>query len=296
MAAGMGSRYGSLKQIDPVGENGEVIIDYSVFDAKRAGFEKVIFVIKKEIEEQFHAVIGDRLSKFITVEYAFQDLNDLPQGFTVPEGRAKPWGTCHAVLSARNLTDSPFAVINADDYYGPHAFKLMYSFLSTHTAEGKYAMVGYNIENTLTENGTVSRGVCDVSKDGYLKKVTERKNIMPDGKDAKYTEDGGVTWQKINAGTQVSMNLWGFSQSFFDYAEARFKTFLSNEMPKNPLAAEYYLPSLVSALIDEGKASVKVLNSPDKWFGVTYRPDKAAVQAALKEKHANGEYPTPLWK
>ena len=279
MAAGMGSRYGGMKQIDPVGPNGEVIIDYSLYDAYRAGFRTVIFVIKHEIEEAFRAAIGDRISKIMEVKYAFQQLDILPTGFEVPENREKPWGTCHAVLAAKNLIDGPFAVINADDYYGVEAFQVMYDYLSTHADDDfyRYCMVSYLLKNT-------------------LQSVTERTRIEPCDGGAHYTEDGGESWVDLPGDTPVSMNLWGFTKSFLQEAENRFADWLNENLPKNPLKCEYFLPLVVSELIDEKKATVTVLHSADKWYGVTYREDKPAVVNAIKNKIEAGIYPMDLWE
>lgn len=298
MAAGMGSRYGGMKQIDPVGPNGELIIDYSIYDARRAGFETVIFVIKHEIDAVFRQAIGDRLSRWMNVQYAYQQLEDLPEGFAVPEGRVKPWGTSHAVLSARGLIDGPFAVINADDYYGPESFRVLYDFLSAHPDGEKYhyCMVGYRLENTVTENGSVARGVCVANPDGTLASVTEHTRIETFGGDIRYTEDGGETWHPLPGGAPVSMNLWGFNRSFIDETQRRFAAFLAENLPQNPLKCEYYLPYVVSCLIGEGKADVQILHSSDKWHGVTYQKDKPAVAAALAQKVADGLYPSPLWQ
>lgn len=297
MAAGMGSRYGGMKQIDPVGPSGQVIIDYSLYDARRAGFETVIFVIKHEIEDAFKAAIGDRVSKVMKVEYAFQQLEELPAGFAVPEGRAKPWGTCHAVLAAKHLIHGPFAVINADDYYGPEAFQVIYNYLSTHQ-DGEvydYCMVSYLLKNTVSENGSVARGVCEANPDGTLAAVTERTCIETYPGGIHFTENGGDTWQDLAPDTPVSMNLWGFGQSFLEEAEARFAGWLSENLPKNPLKCEYFLPLVVSELLAEGKATVKLLHSTDKWYGVTYREDKPVVVNALAQKTADGLYPADLW-
>ena len=297
MAAGMGSRYGGMKQIDPVGPSGQVIIDYSLYDARRAGFETVIFVIKHEIEDAFKAAIGDRVSKVMKVEYAFQQLEELPAGFAVPEGRAKPWGTCHAVLAAQHLIHGPFAVINADDYYGPEAFQVIYDYLSTHQ-DGEvydYCMVSYLLKNTVSENGSVARGVCEANPDGTLAAVTERTCIETYPGGIHFTENGGDTWQDLAPDTPVSMNLWGFGQSFLEEAEARFAGWLSENLPKNPLKCEYFLPLVVSELLAEGKATVKLLHSTDKWYGVTYREDKPVVVNALAQKTADGLYPADLW-
>lgn len=297
MAAGMGSRYGGMKQIDPVGPSGQVIIDYSLYDARRAGFETVIFVIKHEIEDAFKAAIGDRVSKVMKVEYAFQQLEELPAGFAVPEGRAKPWGTCHAVLAAKHLIHGPFAVINADDYYGPEAFQVIYDYLSTHQ-DGEvydYCMVSYLLKNTVSENGSVARGVCEANPDGTLAAVTERTCIETYPGGIHFTENGGDTWQDLAPDTPVSMNLWGFGQSFLEEAEARFADWLSENLPKNPLKCEYFLPLVVSELLAEGKATVKLLHSTDKWYGVTYREDKPVVVNAIAQKVADGLYPADLW-
>lgn len=298
MAAGMGSRYGGMKQIDPVGPNGEVIIDYSLYDAYRAGFRTVIFVIKHEIEEAFHAAIGDRISKVMDVKYAFQQLDNLPAGFSVPENREKPWGTCHAVLAAKDLIDGPFAVINADDYYGPEAFQVMYDYLSTHQDREvyDYCMVSYLLKNTVSENGSVARGVCVANPDGTLQSVTERTRIETHDEKICYSEDGGVSWTEIGGNTPVSMNLWGFTKSFLQEAENRFADWLTENLPKNPLKCEYFLPLVVSELIDEKKATVTILHSADKWYGVTYREDKPTVVNAIKNKIEAGIYPMNLWE
>ena len=299
MAAGMGSRYGGLKQVDPVGSHGQLIIDYSIYDARRAGFETVVFVIKHAIEDTFKAAIGDRLSKVIDVKYAFQELDDLPEGYSVPADRVKPWGTCHAILAARKVVDGPFAVVNADDYYGPEAFRAIYDYLSSHPDQPgcyEYAMVGYRLDNTVTENGHVARGVCVEDADHFLQTVTERTHIEKDGADARFTEDDGASWTPLPGGTIVSMNLWGLTRSFMAEAEARFPAFLDKALAENPLKGEYFLPSVISQLIEEGKARVKVLRSGDKWYGVTYQADKPVVVAAIAEKTAAGLYPDNLWE
>jgi len=297
MAAGMGSRYGGLKQIDPVGSHGQMILDYSIYDAKRAGFETAIFVIKRELEETFRAAVGSRLDGAVEVKYVFQTLDDLPAGHTVPQGRVKPWGTSHAVLAARHVVDGPFAVINADDYYGPEGFRKIYDYLSTHPdgARYEYAMVGYLLGNTVTEHGSVARGICEEDGEQFLKKVTERTHIEKDGEDARFTEDGGATWTSLPGSTVASMNLWGFTRSFLDEAWARFPAFLDAAARKDPLKGEYYLPAVVTPLIEEGKARVKVLRSADKWYGVTYKEDKAAVVEAIARMTAAGLYPDDLW-
>ena len=298
MAAGMGSRYGGLKQLDPVGAHGELIIDYSIYDARRAGFETVVFVIKHAIEETFKAGIGDRLSKVMDVRYAYQELDDLPEGYAVPEGRVKPWGTCHAILAARKVVDGPFAVINSDDYYGPEAFREMYDYLSTHEDRPgcyEYAMVGYLLGNTVTEHGHVARGVCVETADHFLRSVTEHTHIEKDGDNARSTRDGGETWEQLPGDTIVSMNLWGFTRSFLTEAEERFPAFLDRALKDDPVKGEYFLPSVVSALIGEGKARVKVLRSRDRWYGVTYHEDKPVVVAAIARMTKEGLYPADLW-
>lgn len=298
MAAGMGSRYGGLKQIDPVGGHGEAILDYTLFDARRAGFETVVFIIKHEIEEAFKATVGARVAKSgMEIRYAFQQLEKLPAGYTVPEGRVKPWGTAHAILAAADQIDAPFAVVNADDYYGSEAFKVMFDRLS-HVQDGdkyEYAMVGFLLKNTVSENGHVSRGVCESDDAGYLTRVTERTRIETYEGGIHYSEDGGESWTDLDGGTLVSMNLWGFTESFLREDTARFAAFLDKALAENPMKGEYFLPSVVSQLIDEGKARVKVLTSHDKWYGVTYQEDKPLVVKALAEKTAQGQYPDGLW-
>ena len=298
MAAGMGSRYGGMKQLDPVGGHGELIIDYSIYDAHRAGFDTVIFVIKEENEADFRSRIGDRVSRVMDVKYAFQRRDDLPEGYSVPPGRAKPWGTAQAALAARGLIDGPFAIINADDYYGPMAFRLIYDYLCAHpdTEQYEYTMVGYLLRNTVTENGSVARGICTVDGNGILQAVVERTAIEKDGDNARFTEDGGKTWSPLPGDTTVSMNLWGFTRSFLDEALARFPAFLDRALADDPLKAEYFLPGVVEQLIRDGKARVRVLLSQDKWYGVTYRADKPAVVAALADKTRAGLYPDALWE
>ena len=275
MAAGMGSRYGGMKQIDPVDEYGHIIVDFSIYDAYLAGFEEVIFVIKRENAEDFHNVIGNRIEKIMKVRYAFQKLENLPEGFEVPAGRVKPWGTAHAILSCKDMIDGPFAVINADDYYGREAFKQIYDYLSVHEDNEKYqyAMVGYQLKNTLTENGSVARGVCDIDGDGKLVSVTERTTIVKRGENAAYTEDDGKSYTDLAGDTIVSMNLWGFSKGFLSEIAYGFRDFLQEGLQHNPLKCEYYLPSVVSRLLDSNKAEVKVLLTTEKWYGVTYREE-----------------------
>ena len=297
MAAGMGSRYGGLKQIDPVGNHGQVIMDYSIYDARRAGFDTVVFVIKHEIDEVFRQTIGRRVENVMQVRYVYQEMDDLPQGFSVPEGRAKPWGTAHAVLAARNAVDGPFAVINADDYYGPEAFQVIFDYLISHPEHDgryEYAMVGYRLGNTLTENGTVSRGVCTEDKEQYLLSVTERTKIEAFGDHARFTEDDGKSWTILSADTIVSMNIWGLTQGFMKEAELQFADFLAH--CKDLAKSEMYLPTVVSNLIRQGKARVKVLRSGDRWFGVTYPADKPWVVEGIREKTDSGLYPDNLWE
>ena len=299
MAAGMGSRYGGLKQIDPVGPCGEAILDYSLYDARRAGFSTVVFIIKHEIEADFKRTVGARAEQAgLEVRYAFQQLDILPEGFSVPEGRVKPWGTAHAVLSAAKCIDAPFAVINADDYYGPTCFRLIFEYLSTHADGDKFAwaMVGFHLKNTVSENGSVSRGVCVTDAAGNLVSVTERTRIEPDDGTIAYTEDDGQTWVELPGDSLGSMNLWGFTPSFVTAAQEGFADFLRQNLPVNPLKCEYYLPSVVSAALADGRAEVRVLTSTDKWYGVTYREDKPALMAALKAMTDAGTYPEGLWK
>ncbi|OUQ21212.1 nucleotidyltransferase [Flavonifractor sp. An135] len=298
MAAGMGSRYGGLKQLDPVGAHGQLIVDYSIYDAHRAGFDTVVFVIKPELEEDFRRAIGDRLSRVMEVRYVYQRSDDLPEGYSVPEGRVKPWGTAQAALAARDVVDGPFAIINSDDYYGPEGFRVLYEYLTTHPDTDEhysFAMVGYLLKNTVTEFGHVSRGVCVADGAGNLVSVTEHTHIEKGEIQPRFTEDGGQTWTDLDGNTLVSMNLWGFTRSYLDEAWARFPAFLDQALQENPMKGEYYLPAVVSQLIAEGKAQVKVLSSHDKWYGVTYHEDKPSVVAALKRMTEEGLYPEELW-
>lgn len=296
MAAGMGSRYGGLKQIDPVGPHGEAILDYSLFDARRAGFETVVFIIKPEIDAAFRESVGARAEKAgLTVRYAYQTLDKLPAGFTVPESRVNPWGTAHAVLAAAEALDAPFAVINADDYYGPTGFRLIYDHLAHAATEpgtpSPWAMVGFLLGNTVSENGSVSRGVCELDAENKLIRVTERTRIETRSTGIAYTEDDGASWQPLDAKDVVSMNLWGFTPDFLDRARDGFAAFLQENLPKNPLKCEYYLPSVVTAALADRAATVQVLTSPDKWYGITYREDKPALMAALARMAEEGRYP-----
>lgn len=297
MAAGMGSRYGGLKQIDPVDEQGHIIMDFSIYDAVKAGFEKVIFIIKKELEQDFKEKIGNRMEKRIAVEYVYQDIANLPDGFAVPEGRVKPWGTAHAVLSCLSAVDGPFAVINADDYYGQQAFQMIYDFLVSHddTDKLQYTMVGYLLKNTMTENGHVARGVCRMDGGGKLTEITERVRIENHEGGMAYTEDDGATWTFLPEDTIVSMNMWGFSKSMMVEIQNRFADFLNRNLEKNPLKCEYFLPFVVDELIQEKKAEVTVLESKDRWYGVTYKEDKPTVVKAIQALKDQGLYPQNLW-
>jgi len=297
MSAGMGSRYGGLKQIDPIDSQGHIIMDFSLFDAVKAGFKKVVFIIKRENEQDFKDVIGYRISEYMEVEYVYQDMDYLPVGYSVPEGRGKPWGTAHAVLSAIDFIDGPFAVINADDYYGTNAFQMIYNYLSTHEDAEKYryTMVGYVIENTLTENGHVARGVCETDERNYLRGIHERTHIEKRGDITVYTEDEGKTWVTIPRGSTVSMNMWGFTRSFLEELQSAFPHFLEKNLPVNPLKCEYFLPSVVEELLKQDKAVVEVLNSLDKWHGVTYKEDKQVVAEAIQKLIDDGLYPENLW-
>jgi len=301
MAAGMGSRFGGLKQIEPVGSAGEIILDFSLYDAMMAGFEKAVFIIKRENEADFRALIDERAGKYMEIEYVYQDITDIPEGYGVPEGRVKPWGTGHAVMAARHAVDGPFVVINADDYYGPGAFQSIYAFLENAEDDDKYhyAMVGYQVENTMTENGYVSRGVCQTSADSMLTEIAERTRIQwQDGKivfeDAEAADGSG--WAQLEKGTTVSMNFWGFTPSMLHELEARFAAFLDQALEENPQKGEYFLPGVVDQLIQEGKADVRVLKSHDRWYGVTYKEDKESVVDAIQAMKDKGEYPDKLWK
>ena len=297
MAAGMGSRYGGLKQMDPVGPEGETILDYSVFDARRAGFRRVVFLIKHEIEADFKRLVGDRIARHMEVSYAFQEVTSLPEGYAVPEGRVKPYGTGHAVLCCRDLIDAPFAAINADDYYGPHAFQQAYDALTALRDDEKqrFLMVAYALKNTLTENGYVARGVCEANPDGTLRTIHERTHIIASCDGPLYTEDG-ETYRRLDPDSPVSMNMWGFTPSLLTALAERFPVFLENDLKRNPVKAEFFLPFVVNDLLEEGKATVRVLRSEDRWWGVTYQADKPQVKAALKALTDQGLYPPALWE
>lgn len=290
MAAGMGSRYGGLKQVDPIGPNGEFIVDYSVYDAVKAGFKKVVFVIKKENEEIFKETIGSRI-KGIEVAYAFQGVNDLPDGFTCPESRIKPWGTGHAVLCAKDCVQGAFAVINADDFYGRESFELLVKHLKN-AEEGEYCMVGYNVANTITENGTVSRGVCQV-EENRLVDIVERKEIKTIDGEIKYHIEDGDLWCALPEDTVVSMNCWGFTNGFFDVLENAFVEFLKKNI--NEEKKEIFLPFVVQEQMQKGACNVNVFTTPSKWYGVTYKEDRQSVVDSLKNMTADGTYPNGLW-
>ena len=300
MAAGMGSRYGGLKQIDPVGSCGEAILDYSLFDAHEAGFETAVIIIKEAIRKDFMDTVGKRLQNApIEIRYAYQELDKLPEGYSVPEGRTKPWGTSHAVLCGMDAVDgAPFAVINADDYYGKSAFRVIYDYLSK-AQDGDtydYCMVGYELGKTVTDNGSVARGVCSVDEKEFLSSVVERTKIEKYESGIRFTEDGGESWTDLPEDTIVSMNMWGFTNSFLQEVAAGFPAFLDEALVANPMKGEYFLPGTVSRLLGEGKATVKVLTSHDKWYGVTYAADKPVVVAALQDMTCQGMYPQQgLW-
>ena len=295
MAGGLGSRYGGLKQIDPVTEAGEIILDFSLYDAFMAGFKKAVLVIREENLQDFRDIFDKRAGKYMDVDYAFQKLEDLPEGYSIPEGREKPWGTGHAIMTARDKVDGPFAVINADDYYGPTAFQTIYDFLSQVDEDGKFTMVAYNLKNTITENGHVSRGVCTVSDDHYLTDIVERTKIMRKSGKIAFTEDE-ENWVELPEETPVSMNFWGYTRNMMDELVARFPEFLDEALKSNPLKGEYLIPKVTDQLIREGKATCKVLESKDKWYGVTYREDKESVSSALESMKDKGLYPDVLWK
>lgn len=296
MAAGMGSRFGGLKQINPVGKSGEAILEFSMYDALQAGFHKVVFIIKKEIEAEFKATVGRKIESAMDVSYAFQEVDQLPEGYRVPEGRKKPWGTGHAVLCAKPYIDAPFAVINADDYYGRDAFRVIYDALMQQEDDALYrfCMVAYRIENTLTENGHVSRGVCRMNGN-YLDTVQEHTHIERRNGRIEFTEDDGVTWESIEKGTPVSMNFWGFSPAFLEELEQGFPAFLDKALAENPLKGEYFLPGRVNDLLKSGKATVEILPSSAKWYGITYREDLPAVVKTLQEMQSSGFYPEALF-
>lgn len=293
MAAGMGSRFGGLKQIMPIDDNGQCIIHYSLYDAWKAGFRKVVFVIKKAIEADFRAFIGEEMERYFQVKYVFQEVEKLPAGFTVPEGRTKPWGTGHAIACAAEAVDGPFAVLNADDHYGASAMETIYDFLKEERGSGEHAMVGYHLRNTVTDSGHVSRGICEV-EEGFLRSVTERTRIEKRGDDAAYTEDG-ENYVFLRGDTIVSMNLWGFQREILEQFVGRFPAFLEENLPKNPLKCEYYLPSVANAQLQEGLGTIRVLPTDAVWHGVTYVEDLQSVKDAMAQMREQKCYPEKLW-
>ena len=292
LAAGMGGRFGGLKQITPVDEHGHAIIDFSLFDAYRAGFRRVAFIIKHEIEADFKAVVGRRAEKYFDVWYVYQQIENLPEGYSVPEGRTKPWGTGHAVLCAAQAVDGPFAVINADDFYGRTAYTALYDYLTGERPENEHAMVAYQLKKTVTESGSVARGICRV-EDDFLTDVVERTRIEKRGSDAAYTEDG-ENWLPLSGELPVSMNCWAFSHSMMDELIKRFPAWLDENVPKNPMKCEYFLPSVANALIKDGEGSVRVLNCHETWYGVTYKEDLQSFKDAMKRMRTEGIYPEAL--
>ena len=297
MAAGMGSRYGGLKQIDPIDKEGHIIMDFSIYDAKRAGFEKVVFIIKKENETDFKEAVGKRIEKVMDVAYVYQELTNIPDGFEIPKDRVKPWGTAHAVLSAIDEIDGPFAVINADDYYGKEAFVMMHDFLVNHEEDKerfRLGMAGYILKNTLSDNGTVTRGVCVVDeKSGYLEKILETHSIYADEKGKVHCEEADVA-EWIHPDVNVSMNMWAGYPDFIDYLEEGFREFLAH-IEDNPMKKEYLLPNIVELLLNQDKATVKVYETADRWFGVTYLEDKPFVVDSIRGLIKDGVYPENLW-
>lgn len=297
MAAGMGSRYGGLKQLDEVTGEGEIIMDFSLYDAMMAGFEKVVFVIKEEMAEDFKLLISEGAGKHLQTEFVYQKLEDLPRGYEIPQGREKPWGTAHAILSARDVIDGPFAVINADDYYGPGAFLSIFEYLENcDDAKMDFCMVAYTLKNTITENGHVSRGVIKTDEKGYLKEIVERTKIQRISVGIAYTEDEGKTWHALDEEAGVSMNFWGYTSKIMEELTEQFPEFLDKTMKENPLKGEYLIPKVTDNLIKSERATVKVLQSGDRWYGVTYREDKPNVVSALQSLKDKGFYPEKLWK
>ena len=294
MAAGMGSRFGGLKQMTPVDEEGHFIIDFSLYDAYQAGFRHVAFIIKREIEQTFRETIGARMEKFFHVDYVYQELDRLPEGFAVPEGRKKPWGTAHAVACCRGVVEGPFAVINSDDFYGRGAYEEIYRFLTEHETPHHYAMLGYQLRNTVTEFGSVARGVCHV-QDGMLLDIPERTKIFKRGQDAAYTEDG-KTFVPLSGDSLVSMNFWGFTPEILDEIWDAFPAFLTENLPVNPEKCEFYLPTFVGSRLAEGKVCVRVLPCMETWHGVTYKEDLDSVKAAIGQLKREGKYPARLWE
>ena len=293
LAAGMGSRYGGLKQIDGVGSHGEPIIEFSIYDAKQAGFEKVVLIIRKEHEEAFRSCLTDKIARHMEVEFAYQDMHDIPEGIEIPEGREKPWGTTHALLACRNIVKEPIAIINADDFYGKDAYKVIYNYLINDIQDDEYAMVGYPCINTLTDNGTVTRGWCQ-EKDGYLSEITEIQKIAKKGNEAIYEENG--EWKAMPDNALVSMNFWGFTPKIFDECAPVFESFIRKGIKENPMKCEHVIPTAIGTLVSEKKCNVRMLSSKDHWFGVTYKEDKPDVMAKIARMREEGIYPDILWK
>lgn len=292
LAAGMGSRYGGMKQIDGVGSHGEPIIEFSIYDAKEAGFEKVVLIIKREHEELFKSCLTDRVKKHMEVEFAYQDMTNIPEGIAIPEGREKPWGTTHALLACKDIVKEPFAIINADDFYGKDAYKKIYDFLTTEVKDDYYGMVGYECKNTLTDHGTVTRGVCQ-QEDGYLTHIVEVQKIARKDGHAVYEEDG--EWKQLPDDTLVSMNFWGFTPKIFEEVDGMFADYLKEAILENPMKCEHVIPTAVGELVKNKVCKVKMLSSKDQWFGVTYQEDKPMVVERIQEMKDNGTYPDVLW-
>ena len=294
MAAGMGSRFGGIKQLEPVGPSGEIIMDYSIYDAMKAGFNKVVFIIRKDLEKDFKDIIGNRIEKLIKVEYVFQELDAIPEGFTKPADRTKPWGTGQAVLCCKEAVKEPFAVINADDYYGKEAFKIVYDFLKQNEGnENQFSMAGFILGNTLSENGAVTRGICKVNEEGKLVDITETSGIVPEGDHAKAQDSKGNDFN-IDLNSAASMNMWGFTPKLFHYLETGFVSFFST-LEGNELKKEYLLPTIVGDLVKANEVEVSVLKTSDRWFGVTYKEDKETVVNSILALIDKGEYPSKLF-
>lgn len=293
LAAGMGSRYGGMKQIDGVGNHGEPIIEFSIYDAHQAGFDKVVLIIKKEHEDLFRKALTDRVSKEMEVEFAYQDMTDIPSDVVIPEGRVKPWGTTHALLALRNVVHEPFAIINADDFYGKDAYKVIYDYLANEVSDDNYAMVGYACKNTLSDSGTVTRGVCkDVN--GYLAEIEEIQKIAKKDGKAIYEDNG--EWKELADDTLVSMNFWGFTPKIFEECSVVFDNFIHTAIKDNPMKCEHVIPTAMGELVKENKCKVKMLSSKDQWFGVTYQEDKPMVMEKIQKMKDEGIYPDILWK
>ena len=295
MAAGIGSRFGGLKQMTPFGMHGESLIDYSLFDALRAGFERVIFIVNNRIKDDFRDIVGKNVEDRMEVQYVMQELDKLPAGYTIPEGRSKPWGTAHAILCCKGHIDAPFCALNGDDFYGLDAMQTLFNFLNAGPEENHYAMAGFQLHNTLSDAGYVSRGECQVNEQGYLDSIVERLHIIPTIDGPMYTLDNH-TYTRLAPETTVSMNMWAFTPGLLDHIEKRFAAFYEEAIKTNPLKAEFYLPNLVGDLLRDQEVSVKVFTSKDRWFGVTNASDRPMVEAALRELTEQGKYPDGLWK